>query len=116
MENDLTFVFVTMVTNGWSHKMWDVCVLSVCAHEWESERKKPGKRERDLSYLIVLFGRWHAIKILYQQVSTKRGSNGLGSDLLIEFHKEKQGRASTDTVSFITESILGLFFWSLCGI
>lgn len=57
----------------------------------------------------VLFGRQHAIKILYQQVRPKRGSNGLCSDLLIEFHKEKQGRANTDTVSLITKSILGLF-------
>lgn len=73
------------------------------------ERTKLKMSEIDLQYLIVLFGRWHAIKILYQQVRPKRGSNGLCSDLLIEFHKEKQGRASTDTVSLITESILGFF-------
>lgn len=96
-----------MVTNGWSHKLW--VSVYVCAHVWESERTKLRKREIDLQYLIVLFGRWHAIKILYQQVRPKRGSNDLCSDLLIEFHKEKQGRASTDTVNFITESILGLF-------
>lgn len=83
-----------------------VCVCT-CVRDWEKGTKK--ESERDLPYLIVLFGRWQAIKILYQQVRPKRGSNGLCSDLLIEFHKEKQGRASTDTVSFITESILGLF-------
>lgn len=83
-----------------------VCVCTR-GREWEKETEKESKR--DLSYLIVLFGGWQTIKILYQQVRPKRGSNGLCSDLLIEFHKEKQGRASTDTVSFITESILGLF-------
>lgn len=75
--------------------------VCVCPHVREWKKKMRGER--------VLFGRQHAIKILYQQVRPKRGSNGLCSDLLIEFHKEKQGRANTDAVSLITKSILGLF-------
>lgn len=81
----------------------------MCVLTCERVKKRNRERERDLPYLIVLFGRWHAIKILYQQVRAKRGSNGLCSDLLIGFHKGKQGRASRDTVSLITKSILGLF-------
>lgn len=91
-------------------QLWVCMCVCPCVREWEKETEKERERERDLPNLIVLFGRWHEIKILYQQVRSKRGSNGLCSDLLIEFHKEKQGRASTDTVSLITESILGLFF------
>lgn len=71
-----------MDTNGCSRK---VCVRergSVCERERD-------KKDKDMLTLIVLFRGWHVIKILYQQVRPKRSSNGLCSDLLIEFGEEK---------------------------
>lgn len=69
-----------MDTNGCSRK---VCVRkSMCVKERE-------KKDKDMLTLIALFRGWHVIKILYQQVRPKRSSNGLCSDLLIEFGEEK---------------------------
>jgi len=65
-----------MDTNG--------CCRKVCVRQRESvcERERDNK---DMLTLIVLFRGWYVIKILYQQVRPKRSSNGLSSDLLIEF-------------------------------
>lgn len=61
------------------------------------ERERDGQR----CALIVLLRVWHVIKILYQQVRPKRSSNGLCSDLLIEFGEDKLVIAILDTVKFI---------------
>lgn len=74
-----------MDTNGCSH--------IVCFRV--RERERDGQR----CALIVLFRVWRVIKILYQQVRPKRSSNGLCSDLLIEFGGEKF--VILDTVKFI---------------
>lgn len=55
---------------------------SMCVKERE-------KKDKAMLALIVLFRGWHVIKILYQQVRPKRSSNGLCSDLIIEFGEEK---------------------------
>ena len=63
LENDLTFVFVTMDTNGWSHKVsvrvsvytyMCVCLcvcVCVCERVRETERVKGRKREGERDVL-----------------------------------------------------------------
>lgn len=69
--------------------------------------------------LIALFSGWHVIKISYQQVRPKRSSNGLCSDLLIEFAEEKfrSFRYSEVYLKVCTVLwILGVFLYNETGV